>query len=111
MSDGFDKLKVNDFPPSHKDVLIQELEAKVLELENNLLEERFYWVFGIVMAIDIVAFIQMQSWGDPIAILVLELFGLVALANKCGVDNVVIIINRIIDGWHQRNSNKEKSKT
>lgn len=107
MSDGFDKLKTKD-TPSHKDVLIQELETKIFELENSILEERFYWVLVIIIAINIIAFIHMPSWGGPIAILILELFGLLALADKCGVDNVVIIINRIIDGWHQRNPNKEK---
>lgn len=110
MADGFDKLKNKD-NTSHKDVLIQELETKVFELENSIFEERFYWVLAMIIAIDIVAFTHMPSWGGPIAILILELFGLLALADKCGVDNVVIIINRIIDGWHQRNPNNEKSNT
>ena len=107
MSDGFDKLKSRD-TPSHKDILIQELETKVFELENRILEERFYWILAMIIVVDIIAFIHMPSWGGPISILILELFALLALADKCGVDNVVIIINRIIDGWHQKNSNNEK---
>lgn len=110
MSVGFEKLKGKD-TTSHKDILIQELEIKVFELENSILEERFYWVLAMIIVIDIIAFTHMPSWGGPIAVLILELFGLLALADKCGVDNVVIIINRIIDGWHQRNPNKEKSNT
>ena len=108
MSDGFDKLKVNE-SPSHKDDKIQELEKKVIDFEDRLSEERFYWVFGIVIAIDIIAFTKMDSWGGPVAISLLELIGLVALADKCGVDIVVRIMNRIIDGWQLRNSNNDKN--
>ncbi|WP_256329227.1 hypothetical protein [Nitrosomonas sp. Nm33] len=38
------------------------------------------------------------------AIVFLEVFGLVVLAQKCGVDIVVQIIDKIIDGWSQNNS-------
>ncbi|SEF58987.1 hypothetical protein [Nitrosomonas ureae] len=108
MADGFDKLKSNDIP-SQKDIIIQELETKVQDLENSILEERFYWVLAMMIIINIIAFIHMPSWGGPIAIMILELFGLLALADKCGVDNVVIIITKIVDGWFQRNSNNEKT--
>ncbi|MDV6345243.1 hypothetical protein [Nitrosomonas sp. Is37] len=103
MTDGFDKLKANELP-SHKDDKIQALEKKVVELEDRLLEERFYWALGVVILIDIFSFPPMKSWGGPVAIVFLELFGLVVLAQKCGVDIIVQIIDKIIDGWSQNNS-------
>ncbi len=40
-----------------------------------------------------------NSWGGPVSITILEFIGLVVLARKCGVDFIVEITYRLLDGW------------
>jgi len=99
MSDGFEKFDAQK-EPSHSGEKIELLETKLTKLENRLNEERFYWVFGIVILINMAVFPHMDnSWGGPVSITILEFIGLVVLARKCGVDFIVEITYRLLDGW------------
>ena len=76
-------------------------KAEYLELENTRLkdqiwEERFYWLFALVILFDAVVFMHMPNWGGPVSILCLELIGLVAAAKKCGVDIVVEYTDKML---------------
>lgn len=94
-NNSFDKLP-STTRSSHKDRVIEKLGQENIGLKGRLLEERFYWTLGLIILIDIFFFPSMQTWGGPIAILVLEVIGLMALARKCKVDGFVEIIERIL---------------
>lgn len=102
MTEGFEKFKNHD-SDNNKDKAIAALEEEVHKLKDRLSEERFYWIFGIIIGIDLFAFAHMESWGGPVSIAILELIGLIALANKCGVDVIVTLTERVIAGWHKNN--------
>jgi len=103
--EDFDKLLEKTDETTNKDRVISDLEERIQSLEEQLLEERFYWVFLIVIFFDTVFFLHMENWGGPIAILILEVIGLIAFAKKCRVDMIVEIIDKILAYWPGQRNN------
>jgi len=78
---------------------IESLSEKLSYEKDARLEERFLWILLVVILFDAHIFTQMESWGGSISITVLELFGLLGAARKCGVDYVEILLDRFVEGW------------
>lgn len=90
-----DLLAVSADEDKPKDDTIAELEKRVQGLENRLYEERFIWVLITVILIDFLLFPDIESWSAPIVIGVLQLIGLFVLAERCKVDAILPLIDRI----------------
>lgn len=75
------------------------------------MEERFFWIFGVIFLIDIMIFPQMESWGGPVALLILEIFALIIVGRKCGVDDIRLLTDRALDAMvhHAGRSGKDRS--
>ena len=78
-----------------KDDQIAQLESQVFEITNNRYEERFIWVLVIVILVDWQMMGSMTNWAGPVVIGILELIGLVVLADRCKVDAILPLIDRI----------------
>ena len=78
-------------------------KAEIARLQDELererdarLEERFLWIVGLLILFDTFFFRDMRSWGGPIAVLMLEISGLIVLGKKCDVDVVEMLIDRVL---------------
>ncbi len=82
-------------PADPKDETIAYLQMKVQSVEDKALEERFIWLLVGVILFDCLVFSDMESWTGPLVIGILELIGLVVLADRCGVNSVMPLIDRL----------------
>lgn len=89
------------------DIAFQELAKRNEELNDRLLEQRFFFILLSIIVINMHAFPHMSGWGGPIAILFLELIVLLFVAEKCGVKMFIGIIHKILDGWAPKPHNSQ----
>lgn len=83
--------------------VIDALETQNQFLSDKMLEERFLWILCIFVLFDVVIFTHMEGWSGPIVIGVIELIIIVILADKCGVNTVAPLIDKLT-GAFNRNS-------
>lgn len=74
---------------------VASLQGKVDELEDKIKEERFLWILLITVVVDMIVFGGIENWAGALVIGVLQLIGLVVLAQKCRVDPIIPLIDRI----------------
>lgn len=74
---------------------IAALEKELENSEDRRLEERFQFIVGFVVLFDTIVFQAMETWSAPIVVGIMELVGLVSLANTCRVDVIMPILDRI----------------
>jgi hypothetical protein len=74
---------------------VAELQGQVQDLDNRLKEERFLWILAATVALDCFIFIQMDNWAGAFVIGILELIGLIVLAQKCRVDPIMPLLDKV----------------
>lgn len=94
-----DLAETDDEPESEKDQKIADLERRIVKLEDRRREERFAWVFVIILLVDVHVFPQMETWGAPVALLTLQVIFLIFLGKKCGVEDIDVLTHKLIDSW------------
>lgn len=87
---------------------VAALERENQALKDARLEERFCWILAATILFDMAIFANIQTVGVPLAILGLELLLIVVLARKCGVQQIVLFIDRVVDGLTKRSSDQIK---
>jgi hypothetical protein len=83
--------------PSKTDETIAQLESKIQELDERLLEDRFCSFLVIMILLDVIFFFHMENWGGPIAILFLEVVLLIIMGRKMGVDDIRMVTDKLLD--------------
>lgn len=78
-----------------KDDTLAALEEKVASLEDRLLEERFIWVLVCMFLIDAYIFTAMSNGAGAVVIGLLQLIAIVVLADKCQVNLVMPLIDKL----------------
>lgn len=78
-----------------KDRQISILQEQVTDLENRLGEERFVWVLIVIVIFDVLVLKGVETWTTPLIIGAIELIGLVIYADRCKVDAVLPLIDRL----------------
>lgn len=81
---------------STKDEQIAELESNLQSEKDARLEDRFMFIFLGFILIDIHIFIYLETWGGPIALLILELLFLVVMARRMGVDDITLWLDKTL---------------
>lgn len=71
------------------------LQDEVEALTNKLHEERFLWIIACVVLINCYVFSNMDNWAGPIVIGIVELIGTVIVADRCRVDTVAPLIDKL----------------
>lgn len=89
-----------DSPPEGADNASNE-EISTLEEENSRLkdqikEERFGWIFLLVLVIDSYLFTKMNNWGAPTCLTIMQLIGLILVSDRCGVKSLTTITDKIL---------------
>lgn len=71
--------------------------AKKLETEQeSRREERFLWILGVVILLDIMLLKDVENWSLPLVVLVLEMVGAVFLAAKYKIGTVQEFIDKLV---------------
>lgn len=94
--------------PDPKDEQIATLEEQVQELNNKHYEERFIWVLVALVLFDAMIFLNMSNWTAPIVIGIIELVAIVIMADRCRVDTVAPLIDRITGALGQATAKGKK---
>lgn len=90
----FDVLK--SLPETTKDEQVAELERRLDQEKDARREERFLFIFIIIILIDFSLFTATENWGAPLAILLLELLFLAFLAKRMGMEEVATILDSVV---------------
>lgn len=75
---------------------IAELQRQIQSIQEKASEERFLWVLTFVIVVDFAWFTSMANWAAPVVIGVLELIGLLVWADRCGVNAVAPLVDRLL---------------
>jgi len=98
------QLNFGNEQPDAKDEQIASLEESLVKEKDARSEERFLFVLAIVILIDLMIFPSMQTWGAPVAILVLQVLLVVPLARRCGVEEAARLVDRLLEIIGSRNN-------
>lgn len=99
---GIGRLLEEKGTPDPKDETIAALESSVQGLADKNLEERFIWIIIVAVLFDALVFQHMENWAAAFVIGILELIGIVILADRCGVSAVMPLIDRIAGALGKR---------
>lgn len=93
--------------PSVVDTTAASLELAYQREQDARREERFIWVFAMSLLADVIFAPMLGWWFLPIFLL--QLVFLIGFAKHCGVDAVVVLLQRIFDRYidHPLNGNKD----
>ena len=78
------------------------LEEEVAELKDRLHEERFGWIVLCIILFDTAVWANVQTTGVPIAIMVFQGLLLLVLARRLGIQEIVRLFDRLVEGWTSR---------
>jgi hypothetical protein len=87
-----------------KDELIADLQQELLAVTQKRHEERFLWILTLVIFADFFFLLQSNNWSAPVVIGTLEIIGLVVTAEKCGVNPIIQLLDRISPFWGKKGS-------
>lgn len=99
-SDLIGLVQEQDDAPS--DDALARIEQENAALRDAIREERFLWILACTILFDMIVFENMRTTGAPIAVVVLELGFFVVVARRLGVDEIIRLVDRAIDGWSKR---------
>lgn len=103
-------LESEDQPqPDPRDEAIASLQGKLVEIADQHLEERFIWVLVVLVLADSFIFSKMDNFAGPLVIGIFELVGVIILADRCKVDTVAPLIDKLT-GFAHKISKVEKPK-
>ena len=97
MTGDFEKIEEGP-KPTKSDEIIDALTAENTDLKRKILEERFVAIIVAVILFDAIIFRGFTNWGNPLVIGAMELVGLVILARRCNVEDLLALVDRLI-GW------------
>ena len=75
-----------------------EYEAKLQAEIDSRNEERFFWIFTVIIGIDMLVYPHLPA-SAAIFISLLEIVLLIGLASHLGVDKVVVLLSRILNKY------------
>jgi hypothetical protein len=78
-----------------RDEAISELQSTIENYKKQLGEERFIWFVIATVLFDVIFLLQANNWAAPIVIGLLQLAGLLVVAEKCNVNPIMTLLDRI----------------
>jgi len=79
------------------DDVVAQLQKSLESEKASRQEERFIWIMVSVILVDVLWFRNAQNVTVPVVILILELVVLLVLAKRMGIQELVLIFERIIN--------------
>lgn len=78
---------------------VAALQERLVALDNKLYEERFLWVLALVVMFDVLFLMNAQNWTAPVVVGVLQLIGLAVFADKCRVNPIMPLLDKLTGMW------------
>lgn len=78
------------------------LQAELERVNDSRREERFCWIVTVMILLNALFFERIETTGVALTLLILQLVLVFVLAKRLGVEQLVLLLNRIIDGWSSR---------
>ena len=78
-----------------KDDTIASLETRLSELDDKHQEQKFLFVLVLVVLFDAHIFSNMENWAAAFVIGLIQLFGIIVLADRCRVNTVRPFIDKM----------------
>jgi len=95
--DELDKLTKGDGGDVKTAQAFERLAGQLQSEQDGRKEDRFMFTLGLVVLADALIFTHMGNWGGPVVIGVIELFGLLIFARRCGVEEVQLWIDKVLN--------------
>ena len=86
--------------PSSQSEQIASLQDDLNREKDRRREDWFFAIIIVVIALDVWAFSIMSNWGGPVMMGVLELFLLVLIANRFGIEEVSVLLNKVLNRFN-----------
>jgi hypothetical protein len=98
-------------------LLEKQLSAALTNLSKELEDERakhrkdmFLAVLCIVILVNALIFSRMETWAGPVMLTVLQVVALVVFGKRQGIDDISVLIDRLIDAYRQNGAPAEEPK-
>lgn len=88
-----------DGDTSPTDNVAAKLESDLQRERDSKREERFYWILSLVIVLNVTFFDALSNKWAIIPIFLLEVVGLIGLADWLGVDRVKVLLEKIYSRW------------
>jgi hypothetical protein len=75
---------------------IAAIENENLSIKDKLQEERFIWIIISMVLFGAIIFPHMSTWSAPLVIGIIQFIGLFVLAQRCGVNSILPLMDRIL---------------
>lgn len=99
-SDLGEELFDSNSKPHAKDEALDRVQQELNEEKDKRSEERFYWICGLIILVNLFTFQVMQTWAAPIAVVIIELVFLICLGRTLKVDHIWTLTEKIIEKWN-----------
>lgn len=97
----FDRL-AEEGPATKTDDALAILEREHKAEKDARSEERFIWIVVCVILVDVLWFRGVSNPTLPLVVLILQLIVLLVLARRMGIDDVVVLVDRILHSAGKR---------
>ena len=82
--------------PKGQPELLDSLMNDHERVRDQIKEERFIWILVLMIVLDLFFMMPAQNFGGPLMVGALQLILILVLAQKCGVDEVLPFIDRVL---------------
>lgn len=86
-------------PPSATERGAAKLEADLQTERDSRNEERFYWIFALVIIANVPILNSFESEWAFLPTFLLEIILLIGLADRLGVDRVKVLLEKLYSKW------------
>lgn len=83
-------------PADPRDEVIAALEKEIENLKNKYDEDKFLWFLGALAVFDVAALLRAENWTGPVVIGIIQLIAVIVMANRCRVDVVAPLIDKLV---------------
>lgn len=81
--------------PNPRDEQIGALEKQIQDLKNDHSRDKFLWFLSALAIFDTVALLRAENWAAPIVIGIIQLVAVIVMADRCRVDTVAPLIDKL----------------
>ncbi|MGQ0580382.1 MAG: hypothetical protein ACT4O6_00485 [Reyranella sp.] len=86
-----------DLPATKQDETAAILERQIQQERGDRRTERFYWIFGTMLLLDMAVLPHVGFIAIPLFLL--QLIFLIGIAGTLGIDPVVVLLQRLFDKY------------
>lgn len=91
-----------DLPVDKRDEQIAALQSEIETLKNRHAEDKFLWFLSAIALFNVAALLHVQNWTGPVIIGMIQLIAVAVMADRCKVDLVAPLIDKVTGAFTSR---------